>query len=60
LSSAINEAKQKKEDLARSPSLNRLGIPEARENTLLYLTSVLRNKITRLAKMMCIANQKMK
>ena len=41
LSSAISEAKQKKDDLTRSRSLNRLGLPEARENTLSYLTSVL-------------------
>lgn len=27
------------EDLIRSRSLNRLGLPEARENTLLYITS---------------------
>ena len=31
----------KKDDLTRSRSLNRLGLPEARENTLLCLTSVL-------------------
>lgn len=39
------EPKRKKEDLARSFSLNRLGLPEARENTLSYLTSVLWDKI---------------